>query len=997
MGKKLVLLFCFVLAFGMVLTSRVARADLIGYWKFDESSGTTAADSAGGDNNGTLTGDQLEWRPSQGKIGGALWHGSLPNSHVVFPTTGMSVTSGTIAFWVNLADPQPPHTRYLFGHTTIPHWNNRFQLYMDNGNTELDLGVGNSHTTATGIMLLQTQTWYHVAATWDEGAYVVYVDGQELAKGTYDSFTRLNTEADIGNDGSPDNRQEGFAGLIDDFRLYSHVLTEDEIQKIMRGQAGPASGPIPADMATDVPRDVVLSWIPGEYAAPINGHRVYFSENFDDVSNGVGGIDQSASSYAPAVRLDFDTTYYWRVDEVNSPPDDTVFQGRVWRFTTEPVAYPIENVNATASSANRVDEGAENTVNGSGLDDDDLHSSENTAMWLSNVVDPGPVWIQYEFDSIHRLYQMWVWNYNSSVEPIIGFSIKEATIEYSVDGADWARLGTTHEFAKGPGVAGYAPNTTVDLGGVAAKYVKIIPNSNWGGIVNQFGLSEVRFLSIPVLAREPHPASGATDVDVDAILSFRAGREAAQHDVYLSTDEQAVLDGTAPVTTVTEARYASSFDLASTYYWRIDEVNEAETPTTWQGETWSFSTQEYLVVDDFESYNDISAGEAGSHLVYETWADGFENPANGSTIGYNKPFQPTMEMSIAYDGKQSAPLFYDNTAANYSEVTAKVADLKVGPDWAKHGIKALTLRFSGDPNNVPQQMYAKINGAKVPYDGSAEDTRLKGWHMWYVDLASVGVSLNNITELSVGFERIGALGGEGMVLLDAIRLYSYDRQLITPADPGTTGLQVHYEFEGTANDSSGNARHGTIMGNPSFVEGKNGQAINLRGLADYVEVTGYKGVLGSSAVTVSAWIKTRSTETGAIVGWGPNVAGQRFGFRVDAGRLRAEHHGGNVQGDSVVNDNDWHHVAVTVQENATISYPDVILYLDGQDDTRPTIDMDPVFNLTAAEDVNIGRRPASGDRFFMGQIDEVRIASRALTQEEIAWLSGRTKPFDKPF
>jgi len=181
------------------------------------------------------------------------------------------------------------------------------------------------------------------------------------------------------------------------------------------------------------------------------------------------------------------------------------------------------------------------------------------------------------------------------------------------------------------------------------------------------------------------------------------------------------------------------------------------------------------------------------------------------------------------------------------------------------------------------------------------------------------------------------------------------------------------------------------------VEGKNGQAINLRGLADYVEVTGYKGVLGSSAVTVSAWIKTRSTETGAIVGWGPNVAGQRFGFRVDAGRLRAEHHGGNVQGDSVVNDNDWHHVAVTVQENATISYPDVILYLDGQDDTRPTIDMDPVFNLTAAEDVNIGRRPASGDRFFMGQIDEVRIASRALTQEEIAWLSGRTKPFDKPF
>jgi hypothetical protein len=997
MCKKLVLLFCFVLSLGMVLTSRVAQADLVGYWKLDESSGTTAADSAGGDNNGTLTGNQLEWRPSQGKIGGALWHGTLSDSHVVFPTTGMSATSGTIAFWVSLADPQPPHTRYFFGHTTIPHWNNRFQLYLDNGNTELDLGIGDSHTTATNIMLLQTQTWYHIAATWDAGTYVAYVDGEELARGTYDSFTRLNTEADIGNDGSPDNRLEGFAGLIDDFRLYNHALTAEEIQKAMKGQPGPASGPMPADMATDVPRDVVLSWTPGEYAAPINGHRVYFSENFDDVNDGIGGIDQSASNYAPALRLDFDTTYYWRVDEVNSPPDYTVYQGSVWSFTTEPMAYPIENVNATASSANRVDEGPENTVNGSGLDDDDLHSSENTAMWLSNVVNPDAVWIQYEFDRIHRLYQMWVWNYNSSVEPIIGFSIKEATIEYSVDSTTWARLGNTHEFAKGPGVAHYAPNTTVDLDGVAAKYVKITANSNWGGIVNQFGLSEVRFFSIPVCATEPYPDSGATDVDVDVTLGFRAGREAAKHNVYLSTDEQAVIDGTVPVATVTEASYAPSLDLTSTYYWRIDEVNDAETPPIWQGDVWNFSTQEYLVVDDFESYNDISAGEEGSNLVYGTWEDGFENPVNGSTIGYNKPFQPTMETSIVYDGKQSVPLFYDNTAATYSEVTAHIADLKVGQDWSRHGIKALTLRFSGDPNNIPQQMYVKINGSKVTYDGSMEDTRLTGWHMWYVDLTSTGVSLSNVTELSIGFERIGAIGGQGMVLLDGIELYSYDRQLITPTDPGTTGLQVYYEFEGTADDSSGNARHGAIMGNPTFVGGKVGQAINLRGLDDYVEITGYKGVLGSSALTVTAWIKTRSVDTGAIVGWGPNVAGQRFGFRVDAGRLRAEHHGGNVQGDSLMNDNDWHHVAVTVQENATISYPDVILYLDGKDDTRPTIDTDPVFNLTAAEDVSIGRRPASDDRFFMGQIDEVRITNRALTQEEIAWLCGRTKPFDKPF
>jgi len=996
MCKKVVLLFCFVLALGMVLTSSVAQADLVGYWKFDESSGTTAADSAGGDNNGTLTGGQLEWRPSEGRIGGALWHGSLPDSHVEFPTAGMSATSGTIAFWLNLADPQPLHTRYLFGHTTLPHWNNRLQLYMDNGNTELDIGIGDSHTTVTGIMLLQTRTWYHIAATWDAGTCVAYVDGEELARGTYGSFTMLNTKADIGNDGSPDNRAEGFAGLIDDFRLYNTVLVADEIKTIMRGQPGPASGPSPADTATDVPRDVVLSWTPGEYAALINGHKVYFSENFDEVNNGIGGVAQDANSYAPALRLDFGTTYYWRVDEVNSAPDYAEYRGSVWSFTTEPIACLIENITATASSAIRANEGPENTINGSGLDDGDLHSAENTAMWLSNGVDPNAAWIQYEFDRIHKLYQMCVWNYNSSVEPMVGFGVKEATIEYSLDGTNWAILGTTHEFARGPGVAGYALNTTVDLSGVAARYVKITAKSNWGGLVNQYGLSEVRFLYIPVLAAEPSPDSGATDVGVDVTLSWRAGREAAKHDVYLSTNEQVVIDGTVPVATVTEAGYAPSVDLASTYYWRIDEVNDAGTPTTWQGDIWNLSTQEYLVVDDFESYNDIEAGQKGSNLVYETWVDGFGTTTNGSTIGYTEAFQPSMETSLIYDGRQSVPLFYNNTTTSLSEVTANVAVLQAGQDWAEHGIKGLTLRFLGDPDNVLQQLYVKINGTKVTYDGDAENLRRAAWQMWYIDLASLGVNLSNVTTLTIGLERIGTLGGQGMILLDGIRLYSYDRQVITPVDPGTAGLQAQYPFEGNANDSSGNARNGTAMGGPLFAAGQVGQAISLDGIDDYVEITGYKGILGGGAFSIAAWVKSTSTGDATIVCWGASTNGQRVDFRLGGGRLRVEHGKGNLQGNTVLADDQWHHVAVTVTENGSLSYPAVKLYLDGNDDSQTTTDPD-TFDTVASIDVNIGRRGTNNDRVFPGSLDDVRIYDRVLTQEEIASLAGKTKPFDKPF
>ena len=757
-----------------------------------------------------------------------------------------------------------------------------------------------------------------------------------------------------------------------------------------------AAGPDPADGAVDVPREAVLNWIPGEYS---NTHDVYFGTSFDDVNNAAPTVDLtgvyrgrlSDSSYAVPERLNLGETYYWRIDEVNAPPDSTVSKGDVWSFTIEPVGYPLDGANITATASSSMAGSApEKTIDGSGLDDSDLHSTRPEDMWLSDMLGPQPTWIEYQFDKVYKLHEMSVWNQNQIIEPSIGYGFKDVSIEYSADGIAYTTLGTTHEFARGPGAAGYAANTHVDFGGAAAKYVKLTVNSGWESILTQYGLSEVRFSYIPVGAREPSPDSGATDADVNAVLSFRAGREAATHDVYLSTDEQAVIDGTAPMVTVTEPSYASSLDLATTYYWRVDEVNDTKSPTTWQGDIWNFSTQEYLVVDDFESYNDIPAGEEGSNLVYVAWVDGFDNPsANGSTMGYVTA--ESLETGNVHDGSKSVPLAYNNTSAGISEV---VRTFTPAQNWTAHGVKTLSLWFAGDSANVAGQLYVKVNGVQVNYDGDAGNLTLAGWQTWNNDLTAINTNLSNVTSLTIGIQGPGA---SGTLLLDDIRLYSYDRQFVTPVDPGTAGLQAHYEFEGNTNDSSDNARHGTAAGNPLFGEGRIGQAIDLDGLGDYVNIDGYKGVLGSSAITVTAWIKTSSTSTGAIVGWGPNVSGERFGFRVDLGRLRAEHAGGNIQGDTLVNDGGWHHVAVTVRENVTISYPDVILYLDGADDTRPTTDADPVFNITAAEDVSIGRRPSVDDRYFIGQIDEVRIYDRALTQEEVNWLTGRIEPFDKPF
>ena len=547
-----------------------------------------------------------------------------------------------------------------------------------------------------------------------------------------------------------------------------------------------SSQPSPSDGALEVPRDAILSWDPGEFA---DKHNVYLGDNLDDVTNAAFGSPllvgpaHGATTFETG-RLEFDKTYYWRVDEVSAPPGGEVFTGSLWSFTTESLADIISaaNITVTASSANRDDEGADNTVNGSGLGDDDLHSTESTAMWRSDGTDPNPTWIQYEFDRVHKLYQMMVWNYNSSVEPLVGFGIKEAAIEYSVDGTDWVTLGTTHEFAKGPGEPGYASNTTVDLDGVAASHIRITANSNWGGILNQFGLSEVRFLSIPVQSSAPSPDPGATGVGVDAILSFRPGREAAEHNVYFSMDEQAVTDGTAPVVSIAEASYAPSVDLGGTYYWRVDEVNEAEPTTSWQGDVWSFSTQESLVVDGFESYNDIPVGEEGSNLVYMVWVDGFDNPAaNGSTMGYVSG--ASLETEIVHGGGNSVPLMYDNSAASLSEVTVDPANLSVGRDWTTGSPQTLVLWFHGSPGNaVTERMYVKVSGVKVAYPSDAADIARPRWKQWNIDLAALGIDLGNVTALTIGLERTGATGGAGTVFVDDILLYRQAPEVVAPSE-----------------------------------------------------------------------------------------------------------------------------------------------------------------------------------------------------------------------
>ncbi|MHC4517830.1 MAG: sugar-binding protein, partial [Planctomycetota bacterium] len=373
-----------------------------------------------------------------------------------------------------------------------------------------------------------------------------------------------------------------------------------------------ARDPSPANEATDVPRDTDLGWNAGAYAV---AHDVYIGTSFDDVNDGTtpDSAGQSETTYDPGL-LDYGQTYYWRIDEVNGAPDNTVHKGSVWSFTVEPLGVPIENIVVTTNTTNDGISVPEKTIDGSGLNENDEHSTAAPDMWLGVPSGADPAYIQYDFDKVYKLHELLVWNYNVQFELVLGFGFKDVTVEYTENGADWVVLSDV-VFAQATARADYAANTAVALNGVAGSGLRLTANTGYGPM-GQFGLSEVRILAIPVQAREPQPADGATDVLADAALSWRAGRGAAVHDVLLGTDAEAL----ALVASVTEATYVpGDLEFGITYYWQINEVNEAEEISVWEGNVWSFVTQEFAVIDDMESYDD------DENRIYDTWLDGFVN------------------------------------------------------------------------------------------------------------------------------------------------------------------------------------------------------------------------------------------------------------------------------------------------------------------------------------------------------------------------------------
>ena len=573
---------------------------------------------------------------------------------------------------------------------------------------------GNNANIGLSTTVLEDETWYHITLVFDgqgnAGEKIkLYVNGILESSDTHPDNA-------VGGGGAPvwigeldANRGFAWDGIMDEVRIYDHAISEVEILSAMEGKPWPyAFGPDPADGALLSDTWVNLSWSPGVLAV---SHDVYIGDNFDAVNEGAEGafIGNQATTFAVVGFPGF--------------------------------AFPDGLVPGTTYYW-RVDE---------------VNDAEPNSPWKGDI-----------------------WSF--SIPPMTGYAPDPADGAESVDvdgqlswtGGFGSKLHTVYfgeSFDEVDNAAGgQAQGTTTYTPGT----LKMAKTYYWR--VDEFDIIETHKGDVWSFITEGavqsvNPSNGAVDVTQTPVLTWTPGVNGASHEVYFGADASSLeLKGSGNLGS--ESYDPGQLEWDTTYYWRIDEANNANADSPWTGPLWSFTTANFLIVDDMESYNDLDEGEPDSNRIYLAWLDGYDNPAvNGSVVGNaNAPFA---EQTIVHGGLQSMPMSYDNGVGK-SEATLTLTSNR---DWTVNGVNTLTIWFRGDSANAAEPLYVALNDSAVVNNDNPDAAQATSWTQWNIDLqafADQDVNLANVNTITLGLGNRNnpVASGAGMMYYDDIRLYA---------------------------------------------------------------------------------------------------------------------------------------------------------------------------------------------------------------------------------
>jgi len=643
-----------------------------------------------------------------------------------------------------------------------------------------------------------------VTLTWEPGPDATAVDSYRL----YFNRDRdaVNEGTPVADKGSTNTASYTISGLVQGLTYYwriDTVIGADTYRgNIWTFTTKPviAYNPDPGMSSEYVAVDPVLRWDAGSGA--VQGHVVFFSDNLDDVNNapvGTSGsppfrayLDVADTNWAPSEAgislLKTSTTYYWRIDEVESTIPEIIYKGDIWSFTTVPVP-------GLGSILRELYEGIEGSTVADLTNSPNYPDNPNSSYELTSFEAPplgttdygsrthGWLYIQNSGD-----YTFWIASCENSElwlsaddEPAGVSLIAYVDEEEDRDGWTLAR-----EWDKYPEIQ---QSDQIYFEGGNLYYIMALHKKAWGLYENlsvawsgpdSNGVREVipGTSLIPfeyTRASLPVPTHRATEVQRQPTLSWTPGRYAVTHDLYFGSDLNDISDvNTANLSSYPNVTFINLdvnsyepdiLEYNKTYYWRVDEVNDAHEDKLWKGAIWSFTVGNYLIVDDFEDYNDYEPDR-----IFDTWVDGWNVSENGAIVGYDTAH--FAEMTIVHSGSQSMPFFYDNTAGvTYSEATRTFDALQ---DWTREDVQTLTLFLKGYP-----MVFVEDPAGTYTMSASGTDTwdLADEFRYAYKTLSGDG----SITARVVNVENTNVWAKAGVMIRETLDPYStHGFMLVTP-------------------------------------------------------------------------------------------------------------------------------------------------------------------------------------------------------------------------
>jgi hypothetical protein len=308
-----------------------------------------------------------------------------------------------------------------------------------------------------------------------------------------------------------------------------------------------------------------------------------------------------------------------------------------------------------------------------------------------------------------------------------------------------------------------------------------------------------------LVAWKPSPANGATTNIDDALpLSWSPGDMASQHDVYFGTDMDAVANAETSTADIYRGRQnGTSYTPpegvewgGGPYYWRIDEYNTDGSIS--KGRVWSFTVSDYILVDDFESY------DSGENQIWYSWHDGLGYGAQGSANYYvgngtgaavgDETTSSYTEEVIVNSGRQSMPVVYDNDKqgyAKYSEVELTLTDPR---DWTKGGVAELSLWFRGYPGSVGSFVESPVGTYTMTASGTDITGTSDEFHYAYKMLTGAGSIIAKVNSV----DNTNAWAKAGVMIRETLDADSaHAMSFVTPGNgvvfeyrPGTAAANV---------------------------------------------------------------------------------------------------------------------------------------------------------------------------------------------------------------